>query len=229
MARQWNSPQSGDGGIDKRVSDLFDRGAQDEQARSREQGVGTRAVHGGAQRGKAFNSLTTPIVQTATYTFSDTQDLIDFMDSKTWGDGNDREEYGRYGNPTVAAVERKLAALDGGDDAVLYASGMAAITSTLLTILPAGAHIVITDDCYRRTRQFCLTFLKRFGIETTVVPMGDYAAMGQRLSRWAIMRRWKPRSSPKRRASSSPKARPIPICGSLIWSRLPRWAGSTRC
>jgi cystathionine gamma-synthase len=54
---------------------------------------------------------------------------------------------------------------------------MAAITSLLLTILPSGAHIVITDDCYRRTRQFCLSFLKRFGIETTVVPMGDYAAM----------------------------------------------------
>jgi len=99
------------------------------------------------------------------------------MESKTWGDGDDREEYGRYGNPTVTVVERKLAALDGGDDAVLFASGMAAMTSTLLTILPAGAHIVITDDCYRRTRQFCLTFLKRLGIETTVVPMGDYEAM----------------------------------------------------
>lgn len=178
MARQLN-PQdsSSENGINKSVSDLFDRDARDEQARSREQGVGTRAVHGGAQRRKAFNSLTTPIVQTATYTFSDTQDLVDFMDSKTWGDGDDREEYGRYGNPTVTAVERKLAALDGGDDAVLYASGMAAITSTLLTILPSGAHIVITDDCYRRTRQFCLTFLKRFGIETSVVPMGDYEAM----------------------------------------------------
>ncbi len=140
-------------------------------------GRSTRAVHGGTKRRKAFNSLNTPIVQTATYTFGDTQELIDFMERKTWGDGDDREEYGRYGNPTVTAVERKLAALDSGEDAVLYASGMAAITSLLLSVLPSGAHIVMTDDCYRRTRQFCLTFLKRFGIETTVVPMGDYDAM----------------------------------------------------
>jgi cystathionine gamma-synthase len=140
-------------------------------------GDSTRAVHSGTKRRKAFNALNTPIVQTATYTFGDTQELIDYMERKTWGDGDDREEYGRYGNPTVSAVERKLAALDSGDDAVLYASGMAAVTSILLTVLPSGAHIVMTDDCYRRTRQFCLTFLKRFGIETSVVPMGDYAAM----------------------------------------------------
>jgi cystathionine gamma-synthase len=129
------------------------------------------------KRAKAHNSLNTPIVQTATYTFSSTRDLIDYMESKTWGDGNEREEYGRYGNPTVTAVEKKLAALDGAEDAVLFSSGMNAVTSLLLAVLPAGAHIVMTNDCYRRTRQFCQTFLKRFGIETTVVPMGDYAAM----------------------------------------------------
>jgi cystathionine gamma-synthase len=140
-------------------------------------GNSTRAVHGGAKRRKAFNALNTPIVQTATYTFGDTQELIDYMERKTWGDGEDREEYGRYGNPTVSAVERKLAALDSGEDAVLYASGMAAVTSLLLSVLPTGAHIIMTDDCYRRTRQFALTFLKRLGIETSVVPMGDYTAM----------------------------------------------------
>jgi cystathionine gamma-synthase len=142
-----------------------------------EPGSSTRSVHGGAQRRKPFHALSTPIVQTATYTFSNTQELIDFMQGKTWGDGSEREEYGRYGNPTVRAVERKLAALDNGEDAVLYASGMNAVTSVLLSILPTGAHVVMTDDCYRRTRQFCLTFLKRFGIETTVVPMGDYEAL----------------------------------------------------
>jgi cystathionine gamma-synthase len=140
-------------------------------------GASTQSVHGGTKRRKAFNSLTNPVVQTATYTFRDTEELIDFMERKTWGDGDDREEYGRYGNPTVSAVERKLASLDGGDDAVLYASGMSAITSVLLTILSTNAHVVMTDDCYRRTRQFCQTFLKRFGIETTVVPMGDYEAL----------------------------------------------------
>lgn len=144
---------------------------------ARAQGKSTRSVHGGARRIKAFNSLTTPIVQTATYTFSSTQDLIDFMESKTWGDGEAREEYGRYGNPTVAAVERRLAVLDNGEDAVLYASGMSAMTSLLLTVLPTGAHIVMTNDCYRRTRQFCQTWLKRLGIETSVVPAGDFDAM----------------------------------------------------
>lgn len=145
----------------------------------REQGGSTRAVHGGRKRDNAYHALQMPIVQSATYTFTSTQDLIDYMESKTWGDGaeEDREEYGRYGNPTVTAVERKLAALDGGEDAVLFASGMSAVTSLLLAILPAGAHIVMTSDCYRRTRQFCQTFLKRLGIETTVVEVGDYAAM----------------------------------------------------
>jgi len=143
----------------------------------KEQGGSTRSVHSGSNRTKGYNSLTTPVVQTATYTFRDTQELIDYMERKTWGEGEDREEYGRYGNPTVNAVERKLAALDGGDDAILYSSGMAAVTSLLLTILPTGAHIVMTNDCYRRTRQFCQTILKRLGIETTVVPMGDYEAM----------------------------------------------------
>jgi cystathionine gamma-synthase len=151
--------------------------SEDQSTTDSEQGASTRSVHGGTNRRKAFNALNTPIVQTATYTFGDTQELIDYMERKTWGDGDDREEYGRYGNPTVAAVERKLASLDGGEDAVLYASGMAALTSLLLSVLPSGAHIIMTDDCYRRTRQFCLTFLKRFGIETSVVPMGNYGAM----------------------------------------------------
>ena len=55
-----------------------------------QQGSSTRSVHGGAERQKAHNSLTTPIVQTATYTFRDTQELIDYMESKTWGDGAER-------------------------------------------------------------------------------------------------------------------------------------------
>lgn len=140
-------------------------------------GKSTRAVHAGTKRRKAHNSLTTPIYQTATYTFEDTADLCDFMDQKIWGDGIEREEYGRYGNPTVWAVEERLAALDNAEDAALYSSGMAAITSLLLTVLKAGQHVVMTDDCYRRTRQFCQTVLKKFGIETSVVPMGDYEAL----------------------------------------------------
>ncbi|MBI5930890.1 MAG: aminotransferase class I/II-fold pyridoxal phosphate-dependent enzyme [Chloroflexi bacterium] len=142
-------------------------------------GPSTQSVHAGSQRQKAGHSITTPIIQSATFTFNDSDDLTGFMRSKIWGEeGEDgREDYGRYGNPSVHAVEKRLAALEGGDDAVLFASGMAAITTLLLASLPSGAHIVMTNDCYRRTRQFCTTFLKRLGIETSVVPMGDYEAM----------------------------------------------------
>lgn len=145
--------------------------------RKTDPGASTNAVHGGTKRQKAHHALHTPIVQTATYTFENTQELINFMEAQTWGGGTEREEYGRYGNPTVSAVEAKLAALDKGEDAVLYASGMSAITSVLLSVLPAGAHIIMTDDCYRRTRQFAQTWLKRLGITTTVVPVGDYDAI----------------------------------------------------
>ncbi|MCS6997739.1 MAG: aminotransferase class I/II-fold pyridoxal phosphate-dependent enzyme, partial [Casimicrobiaceae bacterium] len=62
-------------------------------------------------------------------------------------------------------------------DAVLFSSGMNAVTTVLLAMLSAGTHLIIGDDCYRRTRQFCKTYLKKFGIETTVVPMGDLAAL----------------------------------------------------
>lgn len=141
------------------------------------QGSSTRAVHGGVNRRNPYHSLTTPIIQTATYTFEDSQELCAYMDASIWGTGAAREEYGRYGNPTISAVEARLAALDGAEDAVLYSSGMAAVTSFLLTILRTGQHVVMTNDCYRRTRQFCQTYLARMGIETSVVPCGDYEAL----------------------------------------------------
>jgi cystathionine gamma-synthase len=134
----------------------------------------TQAIHAGVNRHKAHHAITTPIVQSATYTFQDTADLIAFMR----GEGEtDREEYGRYGNPTLSAVERKLAALEGAEEGLLCASGMAAFTLILLASLPTGAHIIMTEDCYRRSRQFCESFLARLGIETSIVPMNDWAAL----------------------------------------------------
>jgi cystathionine gamma-synthase len=140
-------------------------------------GFSTRSLHAGRKRQQPQNPLITPLVQTATYTFDDTAALTEFMQAKTWGDGIAREEYGRYGNPTARAVEERLAALEGAEDALLFASGMSAVTTTLLSILSAGTHVILTDDCYRRTRQFVWVFLKRFGIESTTVPMGDYEAL----------------------------------------------------
>jgi cystathionine gamma-synthase len=144
---------------------------------NRKVGDSTGAVHAGALREKPHHALTEPIVQSSTYTFADTRDLRKFMDTAIWGNADGRVEYGRYGNPTVAAAETRLAALEGAGDCVLCGSGMAATTLTLLALLSAGTHVVITDDSYRRTREFCLTFLKRFGVPCTVAPTGDYDAL----------------------------------------------------
>ena len=110
-------------------------------------GFSTLAVHGGEPRPKLGNSLATPIVQTATYTFADTQELHDHFQRKI-----EREEYGRYGNPTQRIAEAKLAALEGSGDCLLFGSGMGAMTTALFAMLSRGTHVVVTDDSYRRTR-----------------------------------------------------------------------------
>ncbi len=115
-------------------------------------GSSTQSVHAGAAREKTHHALTESVTHTATYTFRNTQDLSDFMDARLWGLHGDRTEYGRYGNPTVTAAEKRIAALEGASDTVLFSSGMAAVTTTLLAILSAGSHIIMTDDSYRRTR-----------------------------------------------------------------------------
>ena len=135
--------------------------------------LATEVIHAGEVRPYPHHALTLPILETATYTFENTADLRQFMDARMWGMAEGRVEYGRYGNPTVSAVEAKLSALEAGEAAVLFSSGMAAVTTTLLSLLYAGDHMVITDDSYRRTRQFCLTMLKRWHIECTVVSSGD--------------------------------------------------------
>ncbi|MCC6764473.1 MAG: aminotransferase class I/II-fold pyridoxal phosphate-dependent enzyme [Deltaproteobacteria bacterium] len=137
-------------------------------------GFGTAAVHAGEPRRKAGNALTTPIIQTATYTFADTQELRDHFEHRI-----EREEYGRYGNPTQRIAEHKLAALEGAEDCLLVSSGMAAVTTTLFAMLSRGAHVVVTDDSYRRTRQFLNQTLHRYGIECSTVPAGDYDAIAE--------------------------------------------------
>jgi len=140
---------------------------------SRLPGWSTRSVHAGNRRPFPAHALNLPIFQTATYTFDHTDDLRQFMQARLWGPVEGRTEYGRYGNPTVSRVEGRLAQLEGAGEAVLFSSGMAAITTTLLSLLSAGDHLILTDDSYRRTRQFCQTILKRLGIECTLVPAGD--------------------------------------------------------
>jgi cystathionine gamma-synthase len=134
--------------------------------------VDTLAVHAGEDRRQPHAALTVPITATSTYTFEDSAEIVRYHRGEL-----EREEYGRYGNPTVRAAERKIAALDGADDALLFASGMSAITTTLLATLRAGQHIVLTRDGYRRTRQFIETVLPRYGITATLVDPGDWKAL----------------------------------------------------
>ncbi len=134
--------------------------------------VSTKAVHAGEARQKPGNSITDPIFCASTYTFEDTQSIIDFIEQK-----QQREEYGRYGNPGERVVEKKLAALEGGEDAVLYSSGMAALVGLLMSKLSACDEVIFFDECYHRSREFCTKHMSRFGVITRQVRACDYEAM----------------------------------------------------
>lgn len=129
----------------------------------------TVAVRGGEPRRHAYSAVAMPIVCTATYSFESTQEIRDHFEGRI-----DREEYGRYGNPTTRNAERKLAALEGAEDALLFPSGMSAITTVLLAMLKPDDHIVMTADCYRRTRQFAQATLGKFGVGLTLVEPAAY-------------------------------------------------------
>jgi cystathionine gamma-synthase len=135
-------------------------------------GFSTRSVHAGESRKKHADAITTPIVQSSVYVFEDTAEIQKYV-----ADKRTRFEYGRYGNPTQRVAEEKLAALEKTEDALLFSTGMSAVTTALLAFLSKGDHLVVTDDCYRKTRTFCETTLARLGVDTTFVPAGDYEAL----------------------------------------------------
>jgi cystathionine gamma-synthase len=135
-------------------------------------GLSTTSVHAGEARQKPNDSITDSICCASTFTFESTQSILDYIEQK-----HDREEYGRYGNPNEKVVERKLAALDLAEDAILYSSGMAAIVGLLMAKLNAGDEIVFFDQCYHRSREFCFKHMSRFGVTTHQVKTGDFAAM----------------------------------------------------
>ena len=136
----------------------------------------TPSVHGGQPREFPYDMLTAPIAQTATYSFANTDELIAYMEGR-----KEREEYGRYGNPTVRLLEERINALEGTEDTAVFSSGMAAVTSTILALIKAGDHVALFDDCYRRTRQFVSTLLERFGVEHTLVPAANIDALEKAL------------------------------------------------
>jgi len=130
------------------------------------------AVHAGEDRLKPGFAITDPIFCSSTFTFSDTQALIDYVQQR-----QSRDEYGRYGNPSERVAERKLAALEGGEAALLYSSGMSAIAGLLLALLKSGDELILFDECYHRTREFCVKHLGKFGVVTHLVPACDYERM----------------------------------------------------
>ncbi len=138
----------------------------------RRSGFSTVSVHGGEDRQKAANAITDPMFCASTYTFPNTAAVIEFIEQKL-----PREEYGRYGNPSEKVVERKLAALEGAETALLFASGMAAIVGLLMAKLKTGDEVVFFNECYHRSREFCARHLSRFGVVTREVTACDYAAM----------------------------------------------------
>ncbi|MCS7179445.1 MAG: aminotransferase class I/II-fold pyridoxal phosphate-dependent enzyme [Anaerolineae bacterium] len=131
----------------------------------------TRAVHAGEDKRKPYSALTIPIVQTSTFTFANSSEILEFMHSKRNGGPPPRDEYSRYSNPTLRMAEHKLAALEGGERALLFASGMAAIATTLLALLSQGDHLLMVSDGYHRTTELARTYLSCWGIETTFVPI----------------------------------------------------------
>ena len=118
-------------------------------------GGSTRSVHAGERDHQASDAITTPIYQTSTFWFENSEKLRAFQEGR-----DPRDEYGRYGNPTWRAVERKLCDLEGAEEAVLFASGMCAATTLFLALIPQGGHLVITSDAYNAD-------------ETAAVPVED--------------------------------------------------------
>ncbi len=144
----------------------------------RREGESTRSVHGGVRRPDRHHAVPTPIVPTSTFTFSSSAEVEAHMR----GEHPDphREEYGRYGNPTVRALEERLAALEdpsGASEAAVFASGMAALTTATLALLKQGSHVILFRDGYRRTRQLVAKTLAAYGVEHTIVEPGDLAGV----------------------------------------------------
>jgi len=126
----------------------------------------TAAVHGAADLNKKNGPVTTPIYQTSTFEVTDN-------DEQQRVTATDRY-YTRWGNPTNTVAEQTLAALEGTEAARTFASGMGAITTTILALLKAGDHIVAQRDIYGGVTKFLSQWLPKLGIETTFVGTTDY-------------------------------------------------------
>jgi cystathionine gamma-synthase len=129
----------------------------------------TLAIHGLGRTPKAHYAVSTPIVQTSNYYFDSTAEVYEFMKAKSEGRVVREHEYGRYGNPTQQECERKLAAIEGAERALLFSTGMSAVIMTLMAYMRRDGHIIFTNDCYRQTRDFATNLLAEFGLQVSLV------------------------------------------------------------
>ncbi len=131
----------------------------------------TLAIHAGEPRDPATGALDPPLVLSSAFGFASAEDAADAFDGK-----NDSYIYGRWANPTVEALEAKLAALEGTEAACATASGMAAVSGTVMAFCEAGDHIVAPRSMYAESARLFRERLPRFGITTTFVDALDVAA-----------------------------------------------------
>jgi O-acetylhomoserine (thiol)-lyase len=142
----------------RNLNEKESRGSKESQAKKRSEslGVSTLAVHAGAKPDPATGARSVPIYQTAAYVFKDAEEAADLFGLRKEGN-----IYTRLMNPTTDVFEKRIAALEGGIGALAVASGMAAITTALLTFTKPGDEIVSGDKLYGGTYElFNYTFPK---------------------------------------------------------------------
>src|ERR1035437_2548173 len=139
----------------------------------------TDCIHAGEElHGRGNVPLTTPIAQTSVFV------LEKFADLRRYAEGKSQEfVYSRYANPTVAAAEQKIAALEGAEDCVVTASGMAAFLCATLAFCQGGDEIVAPLDIYGGTLKLMETVLTRCGIKSRFVPFHELPRIERFLNR----------------------------------------------
>jgi cystathionine beta-lyase/cystathionine gamma-synthase len=123
-------------------------------------------VRGAADLEKKNGPLGTPIYQSSTFQMTDNDEQVRLTGSDHY--------YTRYGNPTNTAAETTIAELEGVDAALTFASGMGAVTTTIMALLKSGDHVVAQRDIYGGVNKFLSQWLPKMGIETTFVDTTDY-------------------------------------------------------
>ncbi|SDD20178.1 cystathionine gamma-synthase [Mucilaginibacter pineti] len=118
----------------------------------------------GEERENYFNAVSPPIIQTSNFAFKTVGDLRNAMDDEFAA-----SLYSRGQNPTLDILRKKLAALDGAEDALLFSSGISAITIPMLALLKSGDHIIAVENSYSWSVKFFNDFLPKFGITTTFI------------------------------------------------------------